>query len=80
MKTATVADLRNHFSRISKWIEAGETIQINKRGKQFARLIPGPGKPKKADWSGSIQRRKKLFAHVTVPDSQNLLDTLRGDS
>lgn len=38
MKTATVADLRNHFRRISAWIEHGETVQIIKRGKPFARL------------------------------------------
>lgn len=38
MKTATVADLRNNFRRISAWIEHGETVQILKRGRAFARL------------------------------------------
>lgn len=38
MKTATVADLRNHFRRVSSWIESGETVQILKRGKPFAQL------------------------------------------
>jgi antitoxin (DNA-binding transcriptional repressor) of toxin-antitoxin stability system len=42
MKTATVADLRNHFRRISTWIEHGETVQIVKRGKVFAQLIATP--------------------------------------
>lgn len=40
MKTATVADLRNHFRRVSAWIENGEAVQIIKRGKAFARLLP----------------------------------------
>ncbi len=40
MKTATVADLRNHFRRVSAWIENGEAVQILKRGKAFARLVP----------------------------------------
>lgn len=40
MKTATVADLRNHFRRVSAWIENGEAVQIIKRGKAFARLMP----------------------------------------
>ena len=40
MRTATVADLRNHFRRLSAWIENGETVQIIKRGKAFARLMP----------------------------------------
>ncbi len=38
MKTATVADLRNNFRRVSSWIEHGETVQILKRGKAFAQL------------------------------------------
>jgi antitoxin (DNA-binding transcriptional repressor) of toxin-antitoxin stability system len=38
MKTATVADLRNNFRRISSWIEHGETVQIMKRGQAFAQL------------------------------------------
>jgi antitoxin (DNA-binding transcriptional repressor) of toxin-antitoxin stability system len=38
MKTATVADLRNHFRRVSSWIEHGETVQIVKRGRAFALL------------------------------------------
>ena len=40
MKTATVADLRNHFRRVSAWIEDGEAVQIVKRGKAFAQLVP----------------------------------------
>ncbi len=40
MKTATVADLRNHFRRVSAWIENGETVEIIKRGRTFARLVP----------------------------------------
>lgn len=40
MKTATITDLRNNFARISKWLEQGETIEIHKRGKPIADLIP----------------------------------------
>ncbi|MCC6356223.1 MAG: hypothetical protein IT577_20250 [Verrucomicrobiae bacterium] len=42
MKTATVADLRNRFRRVSAWIESGEPVEIVKRGKAFARLVPAP--------------------------------------
>ncbi|MBN9691598.1 MAG: prevent-host-death protein [Verrucomicrobia bacterium] len=38
MKTATVADLRNNFRRVSSWLEHGETVQIVKRGRPFAQL------------------------------------------
>lgn len=47
MKTATVRQLRNDFGRLSKWLEKGETIEILKRGKPVADLVPrGSGKPK----------------------------------
>ncbi len=42
MKTATVRDLRNQFNRISKWLESGEVVQVLKRGKPFARIVPEP--------------------------------------
>jgi antitoxin (DNA-binding transcriptional repressor) of toxin-antitoxin stability system len=61
MKTATVADLRNHFRRLSAWIENGESVQIVKRGKPFARLMPeGVAKPKavKVDFAA---RRKAIW-------------------
>lgn len=47
MKTATVRELRNDFGRLSKWLERGETIEILKRGKPVAELVPkSSGKPK----------------------------------
>jgi prevent-host-death family protein len=42
MKTATIRDLRNEFARVSKWLEDGQTVQITKRGKPFARVVPEP--------------------------------------
>jgi|GEM_PF-716400 len=42
MKTATVRQLRNDFARLSKWLEKGESVQIVKRGKPFARVVPEP--------------------------------------
>ena len=40
MKTATVRDLRNHFPRVAAWITEGESVEITKAGKLFARLVP----------------------------------------
>ena len=40
MKTATVRDLRNHFPRVAAWIAEGESVEITKSGKLFARLMP----------------------------------------
>ena len=42
IKTATVADLRNEFRRISAWIENGQTVNITRHGSPFAQLMPMP--------------------------------------
>ncbi|CAN5699537.1 hypothetical protein BH20VER1_BH20VER1_11660 [soil metagenome] len=42
MKTATIADLRNHFPRVFRWIEEGEQVELTKRGRVVARLVPPP--------------------------------------
>jgi len=43
MKTATVRELRNEFPRIEAWVHEGESINISKRGKVIATLIPALG-------------------------------------
>ena len=40
MKTATVRELRNEFPRIEAWVHEGESINISKRGKVIAMLVP----------------------------------------
>jgi antitoxin (DNA-binding transcriptional repressor) of toxin-antitoxin stability system len=40
MKTATIRDLRNRFPRVAAWITEGESVEITKAGKVFARLVP----------------------------------------
>ena len=57
-KIATVADLRNNFRRVSAWLENGESVEIIKRGRPFARLAPAaasPGKPVKVDFAGQLR-------------------------
>lgn len=39
-RRATVADLRNNFRRLSAWLENGVSIEIIKRGKSFAHIVP----------------------------------------
>ena len=54
MKTATVRDLRNHYTKLLAWIAAGEEIIITQRGKSIARLVPERGADSaKVDWSRS---------------------------
>jgi prevent-host-death family protein len=48
MKTASVRDLRNRFARVAAWVAEGQTVEITKSGKVFARLLPpAPARRKK---------------------------------
>jgi len=42
MKTVTVRDLRNNFSKVETWLGEGEEIRIEKRGKPIGFLSATP--------------------------------------
>jgi antitoxin (DNA-binding transcriptional repressor) of toxin-antitoxin stability system len=70
-RTATVADLRNNFRRISAWIENGEAVEILKRGRRFARLLPAaevPRKPVKVDFARQLRATwgEQVLSHEDV--------------
>ena len=70
-KTATVADLRNNFRRVSAWLHNGESVEIIKRGKSFARLTPAaaaPAKPAKIDYKTQLRAAwgEKVFSPAEV--------------
>ena len=57
-KTATVADLRNKFRKVSAWIENGESVEIVRRGRRFAKLVPAKEsrrKPVKVDFARQLR-------------------------
>ena len=76
MKTATVRELRNDFPRIEAWVHEGESINISKRGKIIATLIPAlgaaalPQPPPKVDimarlretWGGRVFSMEEVAA------------------
>ncbi len=59
MNTVTTADLRNHFRRVSSWLDNGESVEILKRGKPYATLLPiakaTPSRPPQIDFAAQRQ-------------------------
>jgi prevent-host-death family protein len=82
MKTATVRDLRNHYSKLLAWIAAGEEITITQRGKAVARLSPAPALAdlEKADWnqSAAVARDRSGKPHLSASESSELLKEAGG--
>jgi antitoxin (DNA-binding transcriptional repressor) of toxin-antitoxin stability system len=69
MKTVTVRDLRNSFARISRWLESGETVEVTKRGRVFAHILPAtPAKAKPAPKPDILARLRADFGDFVVSD------------
>lgn len=69
-RTATVADLRNNFRRVAAWLENGESVDILKRGRRYARLTPTavPGTGAKVDFARQLQSAwgERVFSAAEV--------------
>jgi antitoxin (DNA-binding transcriptional repressor) of toxin-antitoxin stability system len=82
MKSASVADLRNNFAAVSRWIYEGESVAIEKRGKAFAVLSPVRRRHRKTvalpDYEGRLRRifRSRLPGGAAA---EELVDRLRGE-
>jgi prevent-host-death family protein len=81
MKTATVRDLRNRYTSLLGWIEAGEEIVITQRGKAIARLIPEPKvSGGEVDWSQSpaVKRERSGSTVLSAAESQEVIHEASG--
>lgn len=82
MKTASVADLRNRFASVSRWIYEGKTVAIEKRGKAFAILSPVRQRGSKPVALPDYEARMKRIFGGRVPrgaTAAELVDHLRGE-
>jgi len=70
MKTATVADLRNNFPRISALIDNGESVDITKRGRVVARLVPPVDTPKKLVKPDIMAQLKEVWGDRVFSDAE----------
>jgi len=62
MKKATVSDLRYSFPKIERMLRAGQEVEITKRGRVIAHLLPdaGPDRPDFLARLKTIYGSKKL--------------------
>jgi antitoxin (DNA-binding transcriptional repressor) of toxin-antitoxin stability system len=56
MKVATVRDLRNRFARIFSWIEEGERVEVSRRGRVIATLVPARRRIGRVEWPDFMTR------------------------
>ena len=72
MKTATVRDLRYHFSEIEARLARGEELEIRKRKRVIARLVPA--RPERQAYPDFAARARAIFGdQVVTPSGTELL-------
>jgi antitoxin (DNA-binding transcriptional repressor) of toxin-antitoxin stability system len=82
MKTATVRELRNRYTQLLKWLEAGEEIRITRRGVVIARLVPENHATARGgvSWtkSAAFALDRLNLRPLTAKESAELLDYNKG--
>jgi prevent-host-death family protein len=54
MKTTTVRELRNNYAKVLKWVSKGEEVEVTRRGKAVAKVVPVASvNPTRVDWAKS---------------------------
>lgn len=81
MKTATIRDLRNKFPEVARWIEEGESVEITRGGKVFARLSPVmPSQDAAVPMPDFLARLNEYFPGESASGrEQTVVDYDRGD-
>ena len=80
MKSTTVRELRNNYSKVLKWVAKGEEVEVTRRGKVVARVIPpNSHTPTEVDWSKSAAlNRKPWSVRLTSDQSAAILADSQG--
>jgi antitoxin (DNA-binding transcriptional repressor) of toxin-antitoxin stability system len=81
MKTTTVRELRTNFPKVERWITDGEEVQITKRRKVVATLVPPARRPRRGMKLPNFAKRvRATFGRrkLTAQQSADLRNELRG--
>lgn len=74
MKTASVRDLRYNFKKIERSLQAGEEIEVTKRRKVIARLVPVTEPCRKIEWPDFEGRLRKIWGDkILEPSNAELI-------
>jgi prevent-host-death family protein len=80
MKTTTVRELRNNYAKVLKWVSAGEEVEVTRRGKAVAKVVPvALVNPTKVDWAESAALKGLPWATaLTEAQSGSILAESQG--
>jgi prevent-host-death family protein len=81
MKTTTVRELRNNCAQVIRWVGKGEEVEVTRRGKVVARVVPAAAaKVTAVDWSQSAAHHRPAWGRaLTAKESAALLADSQGN-
>ena len=69
MKSTTVRELRNNYSMVLKWVAKGEEVEVTRRGKVVAKVVPpAPAHTRKVDWTSSAALNRQPWSTVLTSE------------
>jgi antitoxin (DNA-binding transcriptional repressor) of toxin-antitoxin stability system len=74
MAKASIRDLRYHFERVEAQLDHGEAVEITRRGRVVARLLPPETSKKPVKMPDFRKRLKELWGDRVLPSSMGILD------
>lgn len=79
MKTTTVRELRNNYSKVLDWVALGNEVTITRRGQVVAKVVPPSGKKPKVTWAESAALTRPAWAKaLTAKESAAILSESQG--
>ncbi|MBC7368562.1 MAG: type II toxin-antitoxin system prevent-host-death family antitoxin [Undibacterium sp.] len=80
MRTTTVRELRNNYAQVMKWVAKGEEVEVTRRGKVVAKVVPSvTAGLKEVDWAQSVALNRTAWGKtLTARESASVLADSQG--
>jgi antitoxin (DNA-binding transcriptional repressor) of toxin-antitoxin stability system len=69
MKTASVREVQHHFSKVLAWVEMGEEVQITRRNKLIAKIVPADAQGRGFTLPAFAARARQIWGETPVGKS-----------
>jgi prevent-host-death family protein len=69
MKTATVRDVQHHLKKVLAWVEKGEEVQITRRNRTIAKIVPADAPKRRVALPAFAERSRKIWGEMPPGES-----------
>jgi prevent-host-death family protein len=77
MRTASVRDVQHHLSKVLAWVEKGEEVQITRRNRTIAKIVPAGAPTRRVVLPAFGERARKIWGEM--PTGSNLSKIILDD-